>query len=173
VIKKVAIGIVFLMGGVVFAQQSTHFMIKGPVLNAGGNPYSGTTPVSAGFKLRPDSIGDGVTAMMTSASYRMGGGFVLSFPPPGDVMNLRFNDSVTLSWDPQALAQSYHLYRTGDMGTPTGLLPSLTCGQPDLALATAIDSDLPALNRAFFYLVTAVNCIRVEGPDGLIGSHCP
>lgn len=173
-IKAVTVFLGFLLGGAALAQESAHFVIKGAVINAGGDPSSVMVPASASFALRPDSIGDAIVdPSMTSSSFRMGAGFVMSFPPPGEVVNLRFNDSVTLLWDPQPLARSYNLYRTGEMGPSAGVPPSADCDQSDLLAATATDSDLPALGHGFFYLVTAVNVIRLEGPDGLIGARCP
>lgn len=107
----------------------------------------------------------------TSVSYRMTGG-LLSIPPPSEVMNLVFNDAVTVAWDAEPFAAHYHLYRTGEMGAPTGVPPVANCSQPDLVDPSASEVGVPSAGRAFFYFVNAVNCNRVEGPAGVIGTPC-
>ncbi len=163
-----------LLAGPAPAQQSASYKLKAPVLNAGGNPgTAGQSPSSASYRLLTDSVGDGaVAASLASASYRMGGGFTMSFPRPGEVTNLSFSDAVTLAWDTLPLAAHYHLYRTPPTGSAVGVTPSADCRPPDVAGTTTTDTDVPPPGTAFFYLVTAANCIGLEGPDGTIGTRC-
>lgn len=163
-----------LAGAPAVAQQSAHYVIKAPVINSGGHPVNGLTPVSAGLALRTDALGEGaVSASMASASFSLSGGFVQSFPTPGEVDNLVFTDAITLGWDPEPLADRYHLYRTGAMGAPTGASPGGDCLQPGLTAVTTNDGGAPPAARAFFYFVNAASCIGVEGPAATTGARCP
>ncbi|HET9480392.1 MAG TPA: hypothetical protein VFP98_01420 [Candidatus Polarisedimenticolia bacterium] len=156
------------------AQQSASFMIKEATLNSGGQPWQGANPASPSYILRPDSLGEGfVSPALTSASFRLSAGHVQAFPTPGEVDNLALLDSATLVWDPEPLAGHYHLYRAGPMGVPTGVGPVADCLQGDLTGTTAGDPVTPPPGQAFFYFVNAVNCIGVQGPDGVIGVPCP
>ena len=156
------------------AQQSASYMIKGAVLNSGGQPLDGAVASSPSFVLRPDALGEGaVSASLTSASYKLSAGFVQSFPTPGEVDDLVFDDIVSLSWDLEAMAGHYHVYRAGPMGAPAGVAPVGDCLLGDVTATTASDPSAPAPGRAYFYFVNAVNCIGVEGPNGTIGMGCP
>jgi len=156
------------------AQESASFRIKAPVLNSGGQPLSGVKPASASFALRPDAIGESaVSSSLASATYRLATGFALSFPTPGEVDNLMLAGAAALSWDPEALAGHYHIYRTGNMGAATGLAPVGDCLQSAVTTVTASDPSTPPPGLAFFYFVNAVSCIGVEGPAGSVGVRCP
>lgn len=155
-------------------QQSASYMIKGAVLNSGGQPLDGAVASSPSFFLRPDAVGEGVvSANLTSASYKLSAGFVQSFPTPGEVDDLNFDDIVSLSWDLEAMAAHYHLYRAGPMGAPAGVAPVGECLLGNVTATTATDPEAPAPGRAYFYFVNAVSCIGAEGPDGVIGVPCP
>lgn len=163
-----------MLSGPALAQESPHFKIKAGALNAGGRPEAGAAPASAAFQLRPEAIGqNAVGPDPSSVSYRLPSGSLLSFPPPAEVQGLEFLDPVTLQWDPDPFARHYHLYRTDPMGVPTGVAPLGGCAGPDIAAKTTTDTDVPPLERAFFYFVAGVNCNLVEGPAGPIGTRCP
>jgi len=171
--RRAAIFLCLLLGGLALAQESAHFKVKGPVLNGGGDPQGGMDPSSASYKLRPDALDEAAAASsLSSVAFRMGGGFVLSFPRPGEINNLAFSDSVTLTWNADPFAAHYHLYRTPEMGPGMGVSPSADCLQPDVPSASTTDAGAPSLGRAYFYGATAVNCIRLEGPHGSLGARC-
>jgi hypothetical protein len=91
-------------------------------------------------------------------------GFVPPYPPPGEVLGLRFSDKQTLQWDPEKSVGDYNLYR--DL---IGTLPSLgfgACHQQDLVDETATDPSVPAAGQGFFYLATAENRLDEEGSKG-------
>jgi hypothetical protein len=163
-----------VVAGPAFAQESASFRIKTPVLNNGGRPLDGLFPSSANYRLRPDALGEGaVQASAVSASFRLAGGFLQAFPPPGEVKDLRFTNATTLAWDPEPFADSYHLYRTGPMGSGIGTMPVGNCLQSGIAGLTTTEPDVPPTGKAFFYLVNAVNCTRIEGPADPTGTRCP
>src|SRR2546428_8595378 len=112
-LKRSAVFLGLILGGVAMAQESANFKLKGSVLNSGGDPRTGMNPASASYLLRPDTLGEGaVGASLSSTNFRMGGGFVLSFPRPGEINILTFTNSVTLTWNADPFAAHYHLYRT-------------------------------------------------------------
>jgi hypothetical protein len=168
-----------LLAGVLFAssavaQSSADFRIEAQAFNAGGHPAAGTTLASAGFELSLDALGDGATALsLASASFRMGGGLPVSFPPPGEVAPacigtpascLAFTSQTVLTWPPERSTGVYNLYR--------GLLSSLSglgfgaCEQLDVPNETATDADPLSAGAGFFYLVTAENRLAEEGTKG-------
>ena len=94
-------------------------------------------------------------------------------PDRTEADDLVFDDIVSLSWDLEAMAGHYHVYRAGPMGAPAGVAPVGDCLLGDVTATTASDPSAPAPGRAYFYFVNAVNCIGVEGPNGTIGMGCP
>jgi len=152
-----------------FAQTSDSFKVQEHVLNAGGNPDGGQVLASSSFRVSLDSIGEGVTGPgLSSTLWRMDGGFVSAYPPPGEVMGVRFApDHITLSWMPERSVGSYDLYR----GVVPAFLPGYgTCNQLGLTAETAVDTDLPSIGAGFFYLLTARNRLREEGTKGFNSS---
>jgi hypothetical protein len=161
-------------------QASASYRLEEHVFNAGGHPKGGATLSSASFRVTLDSIGEGIAGGgMSSASYGMDGSFGSCFPPPGEVLNLRFADAQTLEWDPERSVGVYNLYRD-QLGALSGLGFG-RCEQQDLAGETATDTDLPPAADGFFYLVTAENGLGEEGTKGWDGlgaerpnpSECP
>ena len=71
--------------------------------------------------------------------YSMDGSFGAAYPPPGEVVGLRFTDVQTLTWDPERSAGDCSLYRN----TLSNLASSSfgVCTQQDLASATTTDND--------------------------------
>jgi hypothetical protein len=102
--------------------------------------------------------------MLSGASHHLGGGFIGAYPPPGEVLHLRLTDQETLVWDPERSVGVYHLYRDS-LGSLSGLGYG-ACEQYDLLTTTTIDSDVPAVDNGYFYLVTAENRLGEEGTKG-------
>jgi hypothetical protein len=153
------------MAPTALAQSSASYRVSDYAFNSGGHPQQGTSLASAGYRIRLDAIGDGSPApSLGSATYRLAGGMVSCYPPPGEVAGLRFTDNETLVWDPERSAGIYNLYRdlVGDLAT----LGYGQCEQPDLAGETTTDNDLPGNGQAFFYLITAENMLTEEGTRG-------
>ena len=156
---------VLLLGLIVpsfFAQTSATYQNKEHVINAGGNPAPAITSITYSISL--SSIGDGLSATgMHSASYSMDGGFVPPYPPPGEVLNVRFTDKTNFVWNPEASVGTYDVYR----GFVTGLPASYgTCLASGLTLDQATDASNPSAGQCFFYLVTAKNRLGEEGTMG-------
>jgi hypothetical protein len=147
------------------AQSSANFEIKAQALNAGGQPV---TVGSADFQIRLGSIGDSLAAVaLGSASFGLDSGFGLSFSPPGEVTGVRFDDHVTLAWNPEKSTGAYNLYRN----LLSAISPGFgACNQSNLPAETATDADVPGAGTGFFYLVTAENVLDEEGTKGFQSS---
>jgi hypothetical protein len=143
-----------------WAQSSANYRIEQGTFNNGGNP----SPILASdsYQMTLDSIGDGIAAAaLSSASYEMGTGLPPAYPPPGEVLNLRWFDKDTLAWDPYPKMTLYNLYR--------GNIANLTdgyggCLQGNIAGLTADDASPPPAG-GYFYLVTTESSIE-EGTLG-------
>jgi hypothetical protein len=168
-LKSTALTLLFFPGAAAFGQESASYQLKENVQNAGGVPEEGAEMSSASFRLSLDAIGQGVAAPeMTSAGYSAGTGFVPPYPPPGEVQNLRFNDLITLEWDPESSIGSYTLYR-GDissLGSGYG-----SCAQSGLENPFATEGSQPT--GAYFYIVAAENRLAEEGSLGQDSSGAP
>jgi len=169
-LKRSAVFLGLILGGVVLAQESGSFKLKESVFNLAGHPSGGSSLVSPTYRITLDSLGEGVIgAVLQSPSYRMDGGFGLAYPPPGEIANLRFpSDQITLQWDPERSVGAYELYR-GLLSTLSGLGYG-TCEQHGIATAgTTVPAD-PAVGDGYFYLVTARNHLSEEGTKGFNSS---
>ena len=168
-----------LVPGAAVAQQSASYRMDEHVLNQGGRPADGTTASSASFRISLDSLGEGlVRGGLASASYRMDGSFGSAYPPPGEVIGLRFADQQTLVWDPEPSVGAYDVYRDALSAISGGAYG--TCWQQDLPSESATDTDPIAPGGGFFYLVTATNRLDEPGTKGSdsagaerTGSACP
>ena len=148
-----------------WAQHSASFRLEESVFNAGGHPEGAVTPGSASFRLTLGAIGDAVALLdLTSTSYSLDGGFVASYPPPGEVLNVRFIDPSALVWDAEKSTGAYNLYR-GDVTDPWAPTYGI-CMDAGLATETAMVTDVPATGQALFILVTAENLLSEEGTKG-------
>ena len=148
-----------VLAGTALAQQSASFKLEEHVLNSGGNPdAAGSILTSANFRISLDSLGQGIVAQaLSSASFRLDSGFPETYAPADEVTGLLFADKSNLS------------------GLGFG-----NCEQQDLTDETAMDGDTPAVNDAYFYLVTAKNRLDEEGTKGFrsngderTGTICP
>ena len=168
-----ALGALLCLGALVPAsvpdaagQQSASYGLEEHALNAGGRPADGVTPSSASYLVSLDAIGQGVLGRgLSSASYRMDGGFVSAYPPPGEVRGLLLIDAQTLVWDPEPSVGHYNLYR--DLLSSLFGLGYGHCEQQGLTATTATDTDVPTpAGEGYFYLVTAANRLHEEGTKG-------
>lgn len=148
-----------------WAQSSANYRVSDQAFNAAGHPAQGTVLVSAGYRIRFDAIGGAAAgATLSSASYSVAGSMVSSYPPPGEVVGLRFAAKETLAWNPERSVGTYNLYR--------GLVQNLSglgygdCLQDGLPGETATDAAAPVSGQAYFYLVTAENLLAEEGSRG-------
>jgi hypothetical protein len=163
--KKIVIVILMLATWPVLAQTSTSFKAEENVFNAGGHPSGGAVMASTGFRITLDAIGESVGGSgLSSASFRMDGGFGAAYRPPGEIQGLGFTDHETLTWNPEKSAGVYNLYR--DLISNLSGLGYGSCEQNDLPGATTTDVSTPAENNGYFYLVTAENRIGEEGTKG-------
>jgi hypothetical protein len=161
---RVAAAVVALAALPVLAQQSATYRISDHAVNAAGHPQQGTVVSSASFRVTLDSLGDGILGTgMASASYHADGGFTGSYPPPGEVHGLRWDDAISLAWDAERSAGVYELYRD-DLGALPGT--SGTCLQSALATTSATDAATPGPGVGWFYLVSVRNRLGEESTTG-------
>lgn len=154
-----------VLSSAALAQESANFKLEERVFNAGGHPSAGVVFASGSYRVTLDSIGEGLALRgLTGASFGMDGGFVAPYPPPGEVVNLRFTDGTTLVWDPERSVGDYNVYRAL-LDTLSGLAYG-DCLEPELPGESAIDLDTPPAETGFFYLVTAENRLDEEGSKG-------
>jgi hypothetical protein len=148
------------------AQQSQSFTLEEHVFNGGGLPTEeGQVAASASFQLTSVSIGEAVArAELSSASFGMTAGFGNTYPPPGEVLGLRFADETTLTWQGERSAGTYNLYRD-TVSALTGLGYG-QCHEQDLDTNTTSDTEAAPAGDGFFYLVTAENRLAEEGTKG-------
>jgi hypothetical protein len=151
--------------GPAHAQQGATFKLTEHVFNAGGHPANGVVLASPSFRMSLDAIGDAVPMQRLSGpSFRMDASFVAAYPPPGEVLGLRFTAHDTLLWDAERSAGAYNVYRE-----PVSDLSALAygeCRQPGLFTRTASDTEDPPPGTGFFYLVTVENRLGEEGTKG-------
>ena len=146
------------------AQTSASYKLTEATLNNGGNPLFGAHPVSASFRITLDAVGEGVVQSgAASASFRLDAGFVGRYGPPGEVSGARFPNKTTLAWDAEPWGHRYEVYR-GTLGSLPGTFGA--CFANDLTQPTASDASSPSVGQGQFYLVTARNRLREEGPKG-------
>jgi hypothetical protein len=151
------------------AQTSTSFKVTDHAINAGGHPQGASRPASASFRISPDALGDAaVRGMLSSASYRAGGGFVLCYAPPGEALGLGFlADGQTMSWLHEPASMAYNVY-----SSPLSSLPGEYggCAESRVTTNSWIDPSTPTPGGGRFYLVTGVNRLREEGTKGRTSS---
>jgi len=147
------------------AQSSAGYELSEHSFNSGGHPSDGVVMSSAGYRITMDAIGDAVLGNgMSSASYRMDGGFTSAYRPPGEIPELWFSDKQTLNWDPEKSVGVYNLYR--ELLSTLSSLGYGSCEQHDITGETTTDVDSPPGGDGYFYLVTAENRIGEEGTKG-------
>jgi hypothetical protein len=162
------------------AQESTNYRLDEHARNAGGCPVEGKVLSTGNYRLSLGALGDPASGAATiqSPSYRAEVGFVAWYPPPGEVLDLRFLDRQTMAWHPERSVGGYDLYRGLASGLPGGYGSCLETGLP---VATATDASVPPSGQSYIYLPTAENRLGEEGTMGvdsasvtrLNGSPCP
>jgi hypothetical protein len=159
-----------LLGTTARAQTSASYALREQVFNGGGNPEGGTVLVSVSYRVRLDAIGEGVGGIgLASASYRQDGGFVVAYPPPGEVLDVRLDaDKTMLSWLPESSVGTYNLYR--DALSALAGLDYGACLVQEIAGESTSDADVPSAGAGYFYLVTAANRLYEEGTKGFASS---
>jgi len=148
------------------AQQSASYTLTESVFNQGGHPAEGVVPSSASYRLTLDAIGDEATGVgLTSASFRLDGGFIAPYSPPREVRNLQLlADRETIAWSPESSIGSYNLYR--ELLSHLSGLDYGSCEQDEIEVETTQDAASPPSADGFFYLVTAENRLGEEGTLG-------
>lgn len=134
--------------------QSESWSITGSTFTTGGN--GGAVLTSSGFRLTIVAVGEPMSGgvVVGGPAYRVSGGFVSGAAPPVEVRGLRLPDPSTLSWDPQAPAVAYHVYRDG------GCLATIVGAE------TADISADPPGGLLHLYLVIAENPLGETGTPG-------
>jgi hypothetical protein len=166
--RKLTLLLGLTIGSVVLAQQSPSYKLREHTFNAAGHPHDGSILTSASFKIALDALGEDMDgSSLSSASFRVKGGFVATFPPPGEVTDLVFFDPNTLHWSEEsAVVQTggvYNLYRDPASGLPGNFGECLETG-----ITTPGTHDLaePPVGESYYYLVTAMNGFGKEGTKG-------
>jgi hypothetical protein len=148
----------------VAAQTSASYKLQESVLNGGGDPAQGSLLSSASFRVKLDSIGDGVIATaLGSTSFRVDGGFVGRYPPPGEVLGDLFATKTQLVWSPEKSVGTYDVYRDT---LPNFKVTFGTCLAHSLTTTSHIDTTVPSAGSGYFYLVTAENRLGEKGTKG-------
>jgi len=163
--RKAVLILGLILPGLCPAQQSASFKIEEQTFNAGGHPLDGTEISSTGHRISLGALGQGVTLLeLSSASYSMHAGFVGLNPPPGEVANVRFSDTVTLAWDRERSVGTYNLYLesvTAPFDPGYG-----TCQASGITTELGTIAATPPPGEAIFVLVTAENRLGEEGVKG-------
>ncbi len=163
--KKPVPFLALLLAGWVLAQESPSYKQGEHGLNAGGHPDAGVSLSSSSYRIRLDAVGEGVVAPgLASGSFRMDGGFVPAYPPPGEVLGLRFTDRQTLRWNPERSVGDYSVYR--DLVSALSGLGFGSCLDHHVVQEGATDTQTPGAGQGYFYLVTAENRLDEEGTKG-------
>ena len=169
--RRIIILIGLLLATPLVAQVSPSYMLRESVLNAGGHPAQGAHLVSAGFRMTLGALGDGVASTPLGGPFRLGPGFVSPYPPPGEVLNLRFSTLNDLQWDPGTAAGTYNLY-LGSVTSPFD--PAFgNCRAGGIAVTTAVIPENPAPGTALFLLATEENLLSEEGTKGFSSGGAP
>ena len=156
-----------LAWGFAHAQQSASFKVEEHAFNAGGRPLDGMVATSASFRLTLDALGEAVAGRdLASASFALDGGLVPAYPPPGEVLLLRFTSPTTLTWLPERSVGEYDLYRGALLVSDLSSADPADCLEPAIGTEGTTDPDSPAAGQGFFYLVTAENRLGEKGTKG-------
>lgn len=155
----------FSTTGVIYAQSSASYRLKEHVLNAGGRPAETVVASSSGFRLSLESIGEALTrSAQSSGAYRLDGGFLPAYPPPGEVVDLNLlADHQTLTWSAEPASTAYNIYKGSLVGLP-GTYG--TCAATRVAGLSWVDPSTPPPASGVFYLVTGENRLWEEGTKG-------
>lgn len=150
------------------AQSSASYHLTDAAMNSGGDPRDASFMASTSHRVRLDAIGQGVVGSgLASAGFHLNAGFAGDYPPPGEVLNVKWSTPSTLVWDPEKSVGRYELYRDLISALPGGFGG---CYQSALATESWTEAASPATGTGWFYLVTARNLIAEEGTKGFRSS---
>jgi hypothetical protein len=162
--RLILFAIVLAVPSLALSQTSTNFKLTESAFNNGGDPLQGNFASSFSHRVKLDAIGGTVASGLASASHHLDGGFVASFPPPGEVAGLLFLDSQTMVWSPDRAVGVYEVYRDPLSALASGATGA--CFAAGLASETTTDASVPMPGNGYFYLVTARNRLGEEGTKG-------
>ncbi len=110
---------------------------------------------SINYKITLSSIGDGLfQSGISSSNYQIDSGFINSYPPLGEVLNLMFIIKTKFGWDPEKSVGTYNFFRS----FITDLLSSYgSCIAYNLTGTTYPDFSTPPAGQCYYYLVTEKN----------------
>jgi hypothetical protein len=157
--------IVLAAPGLVLAQASASYKLEEHVFNAGGRPAQGIVASSPSYRITLDAIGGSIAGdALAGASYRVAGGFVSAYLPPGELGGLGIlGDQQTLTWSREPASIAYNRYAGGLSTLPAGYG---TCAVSLAQGASLVDPSTPASRSGMFYLVTGENRLGEEGTKG-------
>jgi hypothetical protein len=124
---------------------------------------------SSGFRLGLESIGEPLAwRPQSSGAYRLDGGFLPAYPPPGEVTGVAIlADQRTLTWSAEPVSTAYNVY-TGSLRPLPGSYGA--CAAARVAGNAWMDFSTPPLGTGVFYLVTGENRLWQEGTKGYASS---
>jgi hypothetical protein len=158
------VAIAGLAGTPVGAQSSASYRVSQASFNEGGHPAEGSVLAAPNFRIKLDAIGGSVAREgLASASFRSDAGFVSGYPPPGEVVGLKFPNKTTLLWSPERSVGAYEVYR-GPLAAVAS--SSGVCFSAAVTVETGGDTTALAPGTGYFYLVTARNRLLEEGTKG-------
>lgn len=152
------------VAGAAEAQTSASFKLTESTMNNGGDPHDGAFALSASFHLRLDAVGDALVAVgPASAGWHMDAGFVDAYRPPGETANLGWPTKTSMTWNPEASAGAYEVYRDLLSTLPGGYGSCFASGLTNEATS---EPSTPGPGAPWFYLVTTRNRLQEEGTKG-------
>jgi hypothetical protein len=161
----VALVIMIMVPAAIQPHPGADYRLDEHSLNAGGRPAQAVFSSSPGYRLGLESIGDPIIGCaLSGASFRLQGGLVPAYLPPGEVAGLAFlPDQLTLTWLSEPASTVYDVYSGSISSLPGGYG---FCAATRVAGISWIDATTPAPGNGLFYLVTGVNRLREEGTKG-------
>ena len=165
------IALVLMVPAAIQAQSGAGYRLDEHSLNAGGRPAQAVVSISPSYRVSLESIGQPVIGRaLSGASFRLQGGFVSAYPPPGEVAGLTFlADQQTLTWLREPASTSYDIYSGPISSLPGGYGLCAEARVAGISWSSAT-TPAPAPGSGLFYLVTGVNRLREEGTKGYASS---
>ena len=167
--RRTIVTLVLLIPAGIQAQQSTNYRLDEHSMNAGGRPSQAAVSRSASYRVGLESIGEPVIGRaLSGVTFRLDGGFVPAYLPPGEVAGLGFlADQQTLTWLREPASTGYNVY--------SGPIPNLPggygfCAAAQVAGTSWSNATAPAPGNGELYLVTGVNRLLEEGTKGYASS---
>ncbi len=150
--------------GMARGQTSASYKLTESTMSSGGDPHNGAFAASAAYRIELDALGQAVVAVgLAGAGFHLDAGFVDAYPPPKEVLNVRWTTSTSLAWDPEPSVGNYDLYRNL-LSTLPGTFGS--CFQSGIAGESWTDATTPSTGTGWFYIVTPEPACR-GGDEGI------